>query len=32
MVKLIVFVGVLAAGTYMAMGKQWQEKFWSKGL
>lgn len=32
MVKLIVFVGILAAGSYVAMGKEWQNKFWNKGL
>lgn len=32
MIKLILFVGVLAGGAYVAMGKEWQAKFWAKGL
>ncbi len=31
MVRAIVFVGILAAGAYIAMGKEWQDRFWSKG-
>jgi hypothetical protein len=32
MLKLIAFVGVLAIGSYIAMGKQWQDQFWKKGI
>lgn len=32
MVRLIVFVGILTAGAYVAMGRKWQDKFWAKGL
>ena len=32
MVKLIMFVGILSIGAYVAMGKDNQRKFWTKGL